>query len=389
MAKRVLQISKYMYPFIGGVEQVVQDLAGAIAQTGAEQKIICFNEDVNDGISTYHKYETVVDTVDGIEVIRCGYQLKISSQSLSFNYGRELRKVMDDFKPDLVILHYPNPFVTAYLLRYAGRPFKLAVYWHLDITKQKVLKKVFHNQTVRLINRADVILGATPNHIKDSEYNKYFGNKGRALPYMVNEQKLMISEEEIRKAENIRNKYKGKVLGFFIGRHVPYKGLQYLIKASAQLKDVPVQFLIAGNGELTRELKELAKDDSKVTFLGRISDEDRRVYYQACDMICFPSVTKNEAFGLALAEGMYFSKPALTFTIEGSGVNYVNLNGVTGIESPNADSVALSEAIKKLVEDENMRLRYGENARERIQSMFTPKKFNENVQELLTDLLGD
>ena len=57
----------------------------------------------------------------------------------------------------------------------------------------------------------------------------------------------------------------------------------------------------------------------------------------ACDVFCFPSVTKNEAFGIALAEGMYFGKPAVTFTIPGSGVNYVNLDGVTGIECKNAD----------------------------------------------------
>lgn len=49
-------------------------------------------------------------------------------------------------------------------------------------------------------------------------------------------------------------------------------------------------------------------------------------------MFAFPSVTKNEAFGVALAEAMYCYTPAVTFTIEGSGVNWVNLNGITGIE---------------------------------------------------------
>ena len=46
----------------------------------------------------------------------------------------------------------------------------------------------------------------------------------------------------------------------------------------------------------------------------------------------FPSITKNEAFGVVLAEAMYCYTPAITFTIEGSGVNWVNLHQVTGLE---------------------------------------------------------
>lgn len=53
-----------------------------------------------------------------------------------------------------------------------------------------------------------------------------------------------------------------------------------------------------------------------------------KAYLSAMDIFCFPSITKNEAFGLALAEGMYYSKPAITFTIDGSGVNFVSLNGI-------------------------------------------------------------
>ena len=45
-------------------------------------------------------------------------------------------------------------------------------------------------------------------------------------------------------------------------------------------------------------------------------------------IFCFPSITRNEAFGIALAEAMYCGKPAVTFTIEGSGVNFVSLDGV-------------------------------------------------------------
>ena len=34
---------------------------------------------------------------------------------------------MDEFKPNIIILHYPNPFVTHYLMKYKSRDFKLLV----------------------------------------------------------------------------------------------------------------------------------------------------------------------------------------------------------------------------------------------------------------------
>lgn len=382
--KRVLQISKYYYPFLGGTEQVARDMANAMRSMGdIEQKIICFNEDAAAEDHQCKKGETIHDWVDGVEVIRCGYQLKLSSQALSITYRSELDRLMSEFKPDIVILHYPNPFATHFLLKYRRRPFKLWVYWHLDITKQKFLKHMFYMQNVNLIQRADRILGATPKHLNESEFSALFEGKKKILPYTIDEKSLVITDTEIEKAEAIKKRHAGEKLGFFIGRHVPYKGLKYLIEASKELKDEKIHFFIAGTGELTEELKELAKDDPKVEFLGRISDPDRMAYLYASDIFCFPSITRNEGFGLALAEGMYFGKPAVTFTIPGSGVNYVNLDGITGIECPNRDAHSYAEALRTLCKDDALRQMYGKNARQRVLDNFTMVRFETNLKELI------
>lgn len=382
--KKVLQISKYYYPFLGGTEQVARDMATAMSKMdNIEQKIICFNEDAAIGDNVCKRRETVHDWIDGVEVTRCGYQLKLSSQSLSSSYKKELDKLMTGFKPDIVILHYPNPFVTHFLLKYRKQNFKLWVYWHLDITKQKILKHLFYKQNVTMINRADKVLGATPMHLNESAFSELFEGKKQILPYTIDEKNLTITKEEIEKAEKIRKDHEGEKIGFFIGRHVPYKGLKYLIEASRELKDEKIHFFIAGLGELTEELKEQAKQDHKVEFLGRVSDSEKKSYLYASDIFCFPSITRNEGFGLALAEGMYFGKPAVTFTIPGSGVNYVNLNGVTGIECPNCDSHAYAEALKILCEDGNLRKMYGENARKRVIENFTVNVFEKNIRRLI------
>lgn len=383
---RVLHISKYYYPFLGGTEQVTRDMVKALVNTGVEQKVICFNEDASDGqIRCKHK-ETRKDIVDGVDVYRCGYFIKFASQAVSATYGKTLKQLMDEFKPNIVILHYPNPFVTHFLLKYKKRDFKLLVYWHLDITKQKILKHLFYGQNLALIKRADKILGATPKHVDESAFTPQFGKKRYILPYMIDEGNLQISIEEIEKGDQIKQKHNGKILGFFIGRHVPYKGLTYLIKASRELENVNIQFLIAGSGELTEILKEEARGDSKVEFLGRITDSERRSYLFACDIVCFPSITRNEGFGLALAEGMYFGHPAVTFTISGSGVNFVNLNGVTGIECPNCDYLAYASALKRLACDKGLREQMGSAARQRVLDNFTSKSFKRNILKLIEEL---
>ena len=98
-AKKILHISKYYYPFHGGTEQIAHDCVQALKIF--QQKVLCFNENKDDK----------VDFIDGVEIIRAGCFVKISSQSLSFSYGNLLKQIINDFKPDIIVFHYPNPFV--------------------------------------------------------------------------------------------------------------------------------------------------------------------------------------------------------------------------------------------------------------------------------------
>lgn len=374
MRLRILQLVNYMYPHIGGIEQIARDVSGVLKKSGVEQKIICFND----------KSETVRDYVDGVEVIRCGCLAKVLSQSVSLVLPEVLSKAMKDFRPDIVIFHYPNPYVAAFLLLYENDPFKLYVFWHLDITKQKYARLFFRKQNLRLIERADKVVAATEIYLAHSDYADPIRGKKYILPYVVDPSKQIMGNVEKQKAEEIREEYRNKTLCFGFGRHVEYKGFRYLIEASEKLDDSFVIF-IGGTGKLTEKLKKQAVKDRKVIFLGQLSDSVRRAYLHACDIFCFPSVTKNEAFGLALAEAMCIGKPAVTFHIPGSGVNYLNIDGKTGIECPNADSDAFAEAIKKLAEDPNLRRTYGEAAKERIEKYFSKELFEKGLLGLIDE----
>ena len=63
--KKVLQISNYYYPNIGGIEQVARDISNVFRTLDDyENEVSCFNEDSADGDHACHRNETIHDDVD-------------------------------------------------------------------------------------------------------------------------------------------------------------------------------------------------------------------------------------------------------------------------------------------------------------------------------------
>jgi len=373
---KILNISNYYYPHIGGIEQITRCISEALkGDDKIEQTVFCFN----------HTKDDAEDEVDGVKIIRCGCQAKIASQSLSLSYGKRLKKAIKEIAPDVVIFHYPNPFAAHYLLRYLPKDCKFILYWHLDIIKQRFLGKFFEGQNKKLLKRADKIVATSPNYIEGSPYLSANREKCIAIPNRINSDGFEVSSEVRANAAAIKEKNAGKIICFALGRHVQYKGMEYLIRASKLLGD-GYKIYIGGEGELTESLKKLAADDKKVEFVGKLSEKELSAYFCACDIFCFPSITKNEAFGLALAEAMSYGKPSVTFTVEGSGINFVSLNGVTGIEVENRNVEKYAEAISALANDAELREKYGAAARERVKRLFTRATFDEDIKKLVNGL---
>lgn len=374
--KRILHISKYYYPFSGGTEQIARDCVLALKDK-YEQKVIAFNDGENDQI----------DTVDEIEVYKCGCFAKVSAQSLSFSYGKNLHSLMNSFDPDIIVFHYPNPFVASLLLNeLKNRKTKLIVYWHLDIIRQKFLRVFFNGQNRKLLDRAEKVIATSPNYIEGSRWLQSIREKCEVVPNCINEERMKITPEIESRAKEIRKQNKGKTICLAVGRHTEYKGFSYLIEASKLLDDSFIIY-ITGKGELTDKLKKEAKDDKKIQFTGRVDDLELKALIKACDIYCFPSITKNEAFGLALAEAMYYEKPAVTFTIPGSGVNYVSLNGVTGIEVENRNVEKYAGAIKKLAYDKEQREIMGESGKERVKTNFLYSQFKLSIRKIVKEIM--
>ena len=372
--KTILHIAKYYYPYNGGIEAVTRQLVEGL--TDYRNIVICYSSD----------RETVEELINGVKVYRVGVQATILSQAISLGYGKKLRKLMKQYQPDLVHLHAPNPFVYPLVLRALPKQTMLVLHWHSDILSKGLFYHMILPWENRILHRADLVLATSPVYTEYSPQLKKVQNKVRVLPNGVLTDDLMPHTGDEKRIAKIRQTYNGKPLVLFIGRHIPYKGIEHLIRAERYIKQ-DVQILIAGTGPETEYYRRLAMESERITFLGRLSTNDVRCHLWAADIFAFPSVSKAEAFGVALAEAMYCEAVPVTFTIPGSGVNWVSLNGVTGIEVPLADSVAFARAVDTLVENTKLREQYAHAAKSRVEQLFTDEQVLETARSIYNEII--
>jgi glycosyltransferase involved in cell wall biosynthesis len=163
----------------------------------------------------------------------------------------------------------------------------------------------------------------------------------------------------------IREKYvikKDDKVIVFIGRLVRYKGAIELIKAfnNAGFSD-DVKLMIVG-GETyastkvtpyVQECLDEAKDNKNIILTGYVPYEDIPKYYYASDISTLLSFV-NEAAGLVGIESMAAGLPLIT-TDRGGIQNYIPKEAKIKIEEGEDFIERLTEAIKLLVSDEDMR----------------------------------
>lgn len=372
---RILHVSKYYYPYVGGVENICKYLVEGLPPEEYTTAVVCFNEGRKDA----------VDEVNGHRVYRVGTWINIARQALSPTYFCVLRKAIREFEPDVIQFHWANPFPAAVLLTMMPEDVRLVIHWHMDIIKQKKIYPLIKPVETALLKRADMVIVTSPQYKEGSLPLQPFKDKVKVVQNAMNTDTFALRNDDKEHIEEVKARYGGRKIVFFVGRHIQYKGLPYLIEAEKYIKG-ECEIVVAGSGPLTEELKEQCKS-RRVHFVGRLSDDELRWHHYAASVFAFPSITKNEAFGVALAEAMYCKTPAVTFTIPGSGVNWVNLDGVTGIEVPNGDAKAFAQAIDTLLADEALATQYAEAGRQRVIDNFTIDKMIGTYRDILSTLL--
>lgn len=171
------------------------------------------------------------------------------------------------------------------------------------------------------------------------------------------------------------------------GRLAPQKGLEYLIEATmvlARSMTRPFKVVLAGDGPMRRELKQLAERlgvSDKVVFLG--FQEDIGSLLAVCDLVALP--TEREGLSIALLEAMAAGKPVVT-TIIGSNVEVTRGNEAALLVPPR-DAAALANAIALLANSPLLARQKAARARETYQAHYTEERMLKQYRHLYDEML--
>lgn len=152
---------------------------------------------------------------------------------------------------------------------------------------------------------------------------------------------------------------------FFLGRHEPRKGLDVLLAA---LEDLPadVRVWVGGDGPQTEELQARYGHDTRIEWLGRISDADRGARMRGCTVYCSPSV-RGESFGMVLLEAMASGAALVASDLDGH--RNVATDGRDALLTPVGDAPALAKALRRVLDDERLRAELVDGGRRRAEEL--------------------
>lgn len=165
-----------------------------------------------------------------------------------------------------------------------------------------------------------------------------------------------------------------------VGRLQRRKGHDLAIQALARLvrTDDRLQYVIVGDGEERDRLERMAREcgvGARVFFVGEVDAADLPAYYAACDIFLLPNRVDDgdiEGFGIVFLEASSSAKAVIGGN--SGGVPEAVAHGSTGLLVGGTDADELACAIRRLIDDEPLRLQLGRMGRQRVLHSFTWKR---------------
>ncbi len=381
---KILQVTPFFKPLweSGGVARVAYDISHTLHESGHDVTVYTTNRSIYPSdLPTNRRVD-----VDGMNVYYFENLRKYcpmeAAPVLPYYMPAVARREMNQF--DLVHIHDHRTMLTVIASHYArkcGVPYVLQAHGALpQDTGSRRMKRLFDQLWSK-----EVILGASGViALNETEAECY-----RALG--VAEEKIAIFPNGIDPAEHSDLPARGRFRAawgidgaarvvLYLGRLDPTKGIDLLIRSFAEVArefDDAVLMLVGGdmghNDEFRQRVRSLNLDD-RVVFTGFVSKEDKMAAYTDADVFATPSFT---GFPMTFLEACLCGTPIVT-TGQGDLLEWVdNTVGFTTEYTPEA----FAGAIGRLLDDDVLRARFGEQAKELVRTRY-------NWQAIVRDIEG-
>ncbi len=367
----VLQVYKDFFPpATGGVERHMAEICRAL-DGHARVRVLVSSR----GLRTTRERRNGLEVLGAPEL---GRALSVPLNPTLPLWFRRLRA-------DVWHVHSPNPMAElAWLL---GRPRGgLVVSYHSDVVRQALSFALYRPLYLRFLASAHRILVSAPALAAGSAILAPFRDRCAVLPFGMDLERFRLTPEVEARVRALRARH-GARLVLFVGRLIYFKGLDYLLDA---LPGVDARLLLIGEGPLRRSLEARAARlgvAGRVEFLGRLSDAELTAHLHAADLLVLPSSHASEGFGIVQLEAHACGRPTVCTEL-GTGTSFATLDGITGLVVPPRDPPALARAITRLLDDEPLRRRLGEAARQRVVTEFSLERLRARLLEVYAEAVA-
>lgn len=313
---------------------------------------ILFVYDENSSVMGYHK------SIVNKKIKRRTLSIK---RLLNFEYFINLRKIVRQFKPDLILIEGTPRLLNIYILAIRKKlrnDYKLCSWSSMYYTKTNFIKKrlrvlfhsffdsffVYHNEAKIILNniyhykKQIFIVGNSPGD------KKIYAAQKNVEPHSIQ----MIVD---------KYKNKSKLLVLFVGKITKPKQVNLIIKAASDERCSMYKFLIIGDGPQLHELikfNEKYNSNNNVEFLGSIR-EDVNQFFLAADVFLLPGTG-----GMALVQSIYNGNPIIATHGDGIGPEVVK-NELNGFLAKKINIDFIINSLKKL-EDETLRIKFSKKS---------------------------
>jgi len=372
--KTILQISKFITPPYGGVENHVESICDNL-KTFKPHLL----SSIRSNSSSQKPYDVTIAKSYGkflsVEI----------SPSILFK-GNDLIKSQ---KIDLVHGHLPNPWANC-LINFNKKTPNI-ITWHSDVIRQKLSKYIYNFLQKKTLQKVDKIIMPSKSHYFSSSFlqNLNIQNKIVYIPIGIDVEDLekpeFVSQAFINAIKKITL---NKKIILTVGRHVYYKGYEYLIRSMKKINDESILLMI-GEGTLTTKFKKLIAElelNKKIILINNLKRSELKYLYNLCDIFTLPSIELTEAFGIVSGEAMVFKKPTVVCDLK-NGVNELNINEYNSLFCEKKSIEDLAEKINYLLDNSTFAKKLGCNGHEHVKKNYDFKKTILETESVYQSLL--
>ncbi len=383
---KILISTAVYYPQINGVAVFSHNLAMGLAQRGYEVMVICPSQNgknyvkTEDGVKV-HYLKSVEAKVYPDQIHSVPEKKKVAGVSLprllyrhgfrvSVFPGHEVRKIMEDCRPDVVHVQVSDPIglsVVSYA-RKKGIPIVTTEHNQPEVITEPL-------KVPGLVKRPINALLVSYFRNRQSKSDFVTMPTEQAIQNLLAEHELKIPIAAVSNGVDLTNfkpgqaraeiyeKYnipKGVPIVLYVGRVDPEKRVGLVIKAFKQArKKIPKsEMVIVGDGVDKQKLEKEFGRDEGVHFLGRVMPPDLYELYKIGAV--FATASEIETQGIVLIEAAATGLPLIA--VDKGAVSEICIDGKNGYlcEPGNADEMA--RAIAKIIGDPKLEKEFAKNS---------------------------